>query len=208
MDDKFAQLKKTEQDDNNRKIEDEIERISEDPKMCPFASTIVKNLSLHRNTVKGSRTWYLTRPLRLGDEFIPAGQHVALKDLLDIIKECRLNKKRRRTKKQIRKAEDLTEELDGVEEILGNMKDQNADLKHEIDDLKEQYYEMNRMHKYTIGTLNNELKLESERSLNFLQRIGKLETYTEDLEAELKVYRSKTGKKGTLSILKSQTGKQ
>jgi len=192
MDDELVRHKRAETDNNNRKIEDEIENIYANPKMAPFASTLASNLGFHRNTVNGSRNWHLTRPLRIGDEYLTAGRQVSLKDLLDIVKEQRLKKRTRRSKSQIRRVEDITEELGGLEEFLENMKADNADLKHDNDDLKIQSKEKERVHEITVFRLDN---LNAE-NIDLKCRI-------KELESVIEKRRYKPSQKGAVSILKT-----
>jgi chromosome segregation ATPase len=196
MDKELIRYKSAEEDENNRKIEDAIEKIFEDKKLTPFAASVCEITGLHRNTAKGDREWHLTRPLKLGDDYLVAGRLITLKDLLGIIKQHRSEKKERRTKSQLRQAEDLTEELGGMETLLANMMDDNADLMREIDDLKSSIKRKQEIYETTVFG-------HSEYVRSLKEEIERLKDEVEELKKPKR--QSKSGSKASISIVKPRT---
>lgn len=192
----LKRYKDQEQDLNDRRIEDEIEAIFNDPMKGAFASTIADALGLHRNTVN-NRIWELSRPMSLGESRFAAGDQVTVKDLLIVIKEYRGKKKDRRSKGKIRQAEVLSDEIGGLEELLANMQDENAQLFHEIEDLQS-----------VIKIKQRSLEVESNLYSKELSKTAKLAKRIQELEAELGYLKAQSGKKASLTVLNPQTDKE
>ncbi len=201
MAEELKRHKEQEEQDNDRRIENEIEAIFGDPKRNAFASSLADALGLHRNTVSG-RTWHLTRPLHLGDRVFTAGELVMVKDLLDVIKKDREARKRR-SKPQLKQAEALTEDVADLQEKLENMLEQNAQLFLEVEDLRDQLRLLKRSNELTVNNFAE--KVQEAKELR--EERHHLRIHVRELEARISELQASKGKKASLIVL-STAGSQ
>lgn len=205
MSEELTRHKLKEEEDNNRRIEDEIISIFNDPKKDAFSSAIAETLGLHRNSLSGRRVWNLSRPLSLGENYFPANELVSLKNLLDVIKEHRAkDKKGRRTKNQLRNVKELTDNVEGLEGILANMQEENAQLILEIYELKDAL----RLHARRLDQSETALRISTDDVNKLRQERSDLKTRINDLEAENKDLKEQKDKRGSLILLKPQDDRE